>query len=421
MERRGFQVVDRELADVVIVNTCAVTGKAGMQSRQEVRKAIKNNPGALVVMTGCYAQYDPDSGNSMEGLAAIVGNAGKAFIPAWISDNKPCDSSVALPERFGFSGFMPADALKARNFMGRSRAFLKIQDGCNAFCHYCIIPYLRGRSRSLEIAAILAEARAIADSGYRELVLTGIHIGQYGQDLEPQRDLAFLLEQLSAETRLRVRLGSLQPREITSPMMALLADEKNNVCEHLHLSLQSASDQVLASMGRPYRQKEIISLVESIKKSNPRITIGADIIVGYPTETREYFEDTLQALAALPITYLHVFPYSSRPGTVAGKIRDRVPAKEKKERVKILKEMEKIKKTISYNEFINQSLKIVVERVQTRKEGVFSVSGHSRNYLQVAINDITAADAAAFHHREIEVFPHEFDGINLVARIDRQP
>jgi len=421
MERRGCQVVRDELADIIIVNTCAVTSKAGMQSRQEVRKAIKKNPGARVVMTGCYAQYNPKIADNMEGLAAIVGNAGKSSIPDWLSDNEQLNPEAMQPESFGFSGSMPADALKARSFMGRSRAFLKIQDGCNAFCRYCIIPYLRGRSRSLEAAEIISEARAIADSGYRELVLTGVHLGQYGQDLSQEHDLAFLLQELLREFRLRIRLGSLQPQEVTPAMVALLADEENNLCEHLHLSLQSADDQVLASMGRPYGKKEIISLVETIKRRNSRITVGADIIVGYPTETDEAFAHTHQVLVDLPVTYLHVFPYSPRLGTAAAKMKDRVPSKVKKERVRVLRELEKSKKTIYYNEYINQPLKVVVERVKESKGMLTSLSGHSRNYLDVSINNFIANDSSVFLDREIEVFPHDFDGLKLIATIDRQP
>ncbi|MEA2108266.1 MAG: tRNA (N(6)-L-threonylcarbamoyladenosine(37)-C(2))-methylthiotransferase MtaB [Pseudomonadota bacterium] len=420
MERRGYQVVHDGSADIVIVNTCAVTSKAGMQSRQEVRKAIKNNPGARVVMTGCYAQFNPGIADNIENLAAIVGNAGKAFIPHWISDNEQLDPEVVGPENFGFSGCMPVDALKARSFMGRSRAFLKIQDGCNAFCHYCIIPFLRGRSRSLETAEIVAEAKAIADVGYRELVLTGVHLGQYGQDLNSECDLTFLLEQLLQESRLRVRLGSLQPQEVTPTMINLLADEGNNLCEHLHLSLQSADDQVLASMGRPYGQKEIIYLAKTIKQLNPRITVGADIIVGYPTETEEAFKNTLHLLSELPFTYLHVFPYSPRAGTVAAKMKDTVPVKLKKERVKILQKLEKAKKTVSYNEYINQPLRVIMERVHKSKEASTSLSGHSRNYLNVSINDFINHEPSTLLNREIKVLPHAFDGLKLLAKIDRR-
>jgi len=418
MERRGYQVVRDGAADIIIVNTCAVTSKAGMQSRQEVRKAIKNNPGARVVMTGCYAQFNPGIADKIENLAAIVGNAGKPSIPDWLSDNEQVNPEAMEPESFGFSGSMPADALKARSFMGRSRAFLKIQDGCNAFCRYCIIPYLRGRSRSLEAAEIISEARAIADSGYRELVLTGVHLGQYGQDLSRKYDLTFLLQKLLREFRLRIRLGSLQPQEVTPAMIALLADEENNLCEHLHLSLQSADDQVLASMGRPYGRKEIISLVETVKRRNPRITVGADIIVGYPTETDEAFAHTHQVLVDLPVTYLHVFPYSPRLGTAAANMKDRVPAKVKKERVKILKELEKSKKTKYYREYINQPLKVVVERVKKTKGALSSLGGHSRNYLELSMLSCNPNASSVFLDREIEVSPYGFDGSKLLAGID---
>lgn len=420
MERRGWQLKMDGPADVVIVNTCAVTGKAGMQSRQEVRKAIKKNPGARVVMTGCYAQYNPEIAAELEGLAAIVGNAGKSSIPDWLSDHKHRDQKAAPPESFGFFGSMPADALKARKFMGRSRAFLKIQDGCNAFCKYCIIPYLRGRSRSLDVAEIIREAKTIADCGYRELVLTGVHIGQYGRDLRPRYDLSFLLQKMVRELRLRIRLGSLQPPEITPAMIDLLADEENNLCEHLHLSLQSADDQVLAGMGRPYGKKEIISLVESVKRRNPRVTLGADIIVGYPTETEEAFANTHQVLLDLPLTYLHVFPYSPRAGTVAAKMKDRVPAQVKRERVNILKGIEKSKKTKYYNEFINHPLKVIVERIKKTKGSLPSLDGHSRNYLELSITSCNPNASSVFLDREIEVSPYAFDGSKLLARIDKE-
>lgn len=420
MASRGFQVVRKGPADIVIVNTCAVTGRAGMQSRQEVRKAIRRNPEALVIMTGCYAQGNPDATDSIPGLAAVVGNAGKAVLPRWLDEH--CASGRAVfaqrPAAFGFDGSLPVGALKTRNFMGRARAFLKIQDGCNAFCHYCIIPYLRGRSRSLDSSDIVAEARAIAAAGYRELVLTGVHIGQYGLDLQPPRDLASLVQELLRETGFRLRLGSLQPQEITPLMIEMLADEKNNLCEHLHLSLQSADDRVLASMGRPYGRKEIVSLVERLKGSNPGITLGADIIVGYPTETEAAFQNTLQLLVDLPVTYLHVFPYSPRPGTRAAKMKDEVPSKVKKERVKILQEIGRKKKMHTYREYIGQPLEVVVEQVRKagRMKGLFS--GHSRNYLQVFIASDMNDDPDAFLNRELRVVPHDCDGDSLVARID---
>jgi threonylcarbamoyladenosine tRNA methylthiotransferase MtaB len=420
MTNRGFQVVRKGPADIVIVNTCAVTSRAGMQSRQEVRKALKKNPEALVIMTGCYAQGNPDAAGSIPGLAAVVGNAGKAVIPRWLDEHYAADPAVGKrqPEAFGFDGSLPVEALKTRNFMGRARAFLKIQDGCNAFCHYCIIPFLRGRSRSLNGSEIIAEARAIAAAGYRELVLTGVHIGQYGLDLEPSRDLDSLLRELLRETGFRLRLGSLQPREITPLMIEMLADEKNNLCEHLHLSLQSADDMVLASMGRSYGRKEIISLVEAVKDANPRITLGADIIVGYPTETEAAFNNTRRLLADLPVTYLHVFPYSPRPGTRAAKMKDEVPSKVKKERVKILQEIGREKKRLTYRQYIGRPLDVIIERARPSGKMKGLLSGHSRNYLQVLIAGEMNGGPDAFLNRELRVVPHDGDGDGLVARID---
>ncbi|MBN2333514.1 MAG: tRNA (N(6)-L-threonylcarbamoyladenosine(37)-C(2))-methylthiotransferase MtaB [Deltaproteobacteria bacterium] len=408
----GMQVVSNGAADVIIINSCAVTGKAGMQSRQAVRREIRNNPNARVIMTGCYAQYEPDIAAAIDGLRAVVGNAGKAEIPQWLSGDGRMGSQ--FPVRFGFAGEMPVAALRARHSLGRTRAFMKIQDGCSAFCSYCIIPYLRGRPRSLPMDDVVAEAVQLEDNGYRELVLTGIHLGQYGIDGGTKDGLVDLLRLLCMHTTMRVRLGSLQPPEISPALLELLCDEDNNLCEHLHLSLQSANDEVLAAMGRPYGQRDIVSLVEIIRNRNSRVTMGADIIVGFPTESRAAFADTSQVLADLPLAYLHVFPYSPRPGTAAAGLPDKISAAEKKDRSAMLLAMAANKKRDHYRHCLNQPLKVLAEEKAVMDNRGSGLVGYSRNYLSVFIV-VPATQIASCLNHEHQVIPRHYDDTMLLA------
>ena len=379
---RDYELVKDGPADVVLINSCAVTSRAGMQSRQRVRKEISANPGALVLITGCYAQYDPQGCAAIDGLAAVVGNPGKVDLPAWVVENigQP-KNEVAV---FGLDGQLPVAALRALGTMGRTRTLIKIQDGCDSYCSYCIIPFLRQRSRSLAPAMVMAEISELLVSGCSELVLTGVHLGQYGLDLQPQTSLTSLLRQLNDFPDLRLRLGSLQPPEITREIIELIIDEQNAICEHLHLSLQSVVDQVLLAMGRRYTRQQIIQLVENIKRQNSRVTLGADLIVGFPTESGADFNETCALLADLPLDYLHVFPFSPRSGTKAAAWRSRSTPGEIKNRVTKIKELDRLMKIRCYNNNINVKHEVLFEKVVSEADRQVWL-GHTRNYLRVKV------------------------------------
>ncbi|MBN2232253.1 MAG: tRNA (N(6)-L-threonylcarbamoyladenosine(37)-C(2))-methylthiotransferase MtaB [Deltaproteobacteria bacterium] len=402
---------------VIVVNTCAVTARAGMQSRQLIRRLHRRHPDALLVVTGCYAQLAPDEVAAIPGVAAVVGNPGKERLVAWLAGRlsssaptssglisaclssppssplpagSPAPAVVAAPECFGFTGELPVAALRAAGFGDRARAFLKVQDGCDSFCRYCIIPRLRGRPRSMPPGPAAAEAVGLAAAGFREIVLTGVHLGCYGVDLEPRTSLEELVDRLrEAVPGVRLRLGSLQPPEITPQLLERIAAPDSGVCAHLHLSLQSGDDRVLAAMGRPYGSAAVTALMTDLVRRAPRVTVGADVICGFPGETDAAFAATRALVRDLPFAYLHVFPWSSRPGTPAAEMSGQVPEGVRTSRAKQLVELGKQKKLECYKKNLMHCMNVLVERVQAcgaAADGpVWQAVGRSDNYLPVAV------------------------------------
>ncbi|MCK5916714.1 MAG: tRNA (N(6)-L-threonylcarbamoyladenosine(37)-C(2))-methylthiotransferase MtaB, partial [Deltaproteobacteria bacterium] len=364
----GWQVVKKAPFDAVVINSCAVTAEAGRQSLQAVRRAVKRYPEALVVLAGCEVAAESEKVLAMKELGAIFGNAGKKDLVARLTlELSGKQAAEAKYQALDFSGELEIDALRADSDRGRSRAVVKVQDGCNSFCRYCIIPYLRGRCRSLEPDKVLAECRGLVAAGFREVVLTGIHLGRYGDDAGKSFSLtSLLLRMVEKFPDLRIRLGSLQPHEITPEIIALLLDPGVPVCEHLHLSLQSASDRVLGAMGRPYRQPEIEAIFAELAAGRGRIAIGTDLIVGFPAETGSAFAETCSVVEKSPLTYLHVFPYSPRQGTVAGSWPDRVSGAEKKSRAKKLADLGREKRDIFARENLGAKLNVLLE---SKREG----------------------------------------------------
>lgn len=297
-------------ADICIVNTCTVTGKASMQSRHIIRQLIRSNPDAKIVVTGCYAQTEAEEIRKIEGVDNIISHTEKHRIPETISaicENSAPATSPDCNTSCRETVFKQIDV----NAPGkRTRPFLKIQDGCNAFCTYCIVPHTRGRSRSMPFDEVLERLKDLNRQGYQEVVLTGIHIGYYGQDLTPQRSFHDLLRAIDDAAPVpRIRLSSIEPREITDEIISLIADSKV-FCNHFHIPLQSGDDEILKRMHRPYDSALFEELVLKIKRQIPDACIGADTIIGFPGETDDQFENTFRLIERLPLTYLHVFPYS---------------------------------------------------------------------------------------------------------------
>jgi threonylcarbamoyladenosine tRNA methylthiotransferase MtaB len=369
-------------ADCYIINTCTVTGRTDYQSRNLIRRAIRTNPDACIIVTGCYAQVAPHDLARIPGVTLIAGNAEKDHIPR-------------LMERLvkGAPQLLVSDICKAREFSGlnplkfagHTRAFLKIQDGCNSFCSYCIVPYARGPSRSLSQMDVLKEIETLARSDYREIVLTGIHLGVYGQDLVPPSNLYEIMKHVDKNRLVgRLRLSSIEITEISDDMMRLIA-EGTTLCKHLHIPLQSGDDMILSAMKRNYDSAFFKNRLQVIRQAIPDIALGLDVMVGFPGEGEKQFDNTLRLIAELPVAYLHVFPYSERPGTVASSLPGRVDENVKKRRGEILRELGREKRNAFARRFIGKKLGVLIEHKKDKDTGF--MKGFSDNYIPVVIEN----------------------------------
>ena len=372
-------------ADIYVINTCAVTAKAAAQSRQLIRRAQRTNPRARVVVTGCYAQIAPQKILEIEAAPVIiVGNANKHQIfEAAVSDDVPFHTFQQNQAGAYFNDITVQNEitlLPVKRFSGRTRAFLKVQDGCNNFCSYCIVPYARGRSRSLVQEKVVSQALLYAKEGHREIVLTGIHVGHYGLDLKPAVTLLDLLKKLTAATpNIRYRLSSLEPTEISRELLEFMASV-DNFMPHLHIPLQSGSDVILQKMHRRYTAEQFIEIVHRCKELLPTAAIGVDILVGFPGETEKDFQKTYEIVTKLPVSYLHVFPYSQRPGTPAAKMRHQVATKIKEERVEVLRKLDNKKRNAFYGSRIGEVHAVLVE-TERAVDGL--AKGFTDNYIPV--------------------------------------
>ena len=385
-EEKGYNLIAVESqADIYVINTCAVTAKAAAQSRQLIRRLQRTNPSAKIVVTGCYAQIAPQKIREIATAPiAIVGNADKHRIFEAASSDSPPPQSFQQSRADEFFNDITGQAdmklLPVHRFSGRTRAFLKVQDGCNNFCSYCIVPHARGRSRSLAREKVLYQARLYGDAGHKEIVLTGIHVGHYGLDLKPAGSLLGLLTELGpAIPAVRYRLSSLEPTEISEELLTFMA-AADNFMPHLHIPLQSGSDTILKKMHRRYTAAEFVAKVARCKEMVPAAAIGVDVLVGFPGETEKDFMQTFELVANLPIAYLHVFPYSKRPGTPAAKMTNQVPAKIKRERVAHLRKLDHIKRTAFYQSRIGKVHHVLVE---AENSAAGWARGFTDNYIPV--------------------------------------
>ena len=371
-------------AGVCIVNTCTVTQKASMQSRQAIRRAIRANPKARIIVTGCYAQTAPQEIDKIDGVDYIVGHDKKMSISRLIQsegDHTPIEQpssagAVGIESRF--------QAISAATTTSRTRPFLKIQDGCDAFCTYCIVPYARGRSRSMPLDSVLQSIGQLNRAGFHEVVLTGIHLGAYGRDLTPVGNLATLLDRIQAQKPIkRVRLSSIEPLEITREIIEIVA-ESDTFCRHFHLPLQSGDDRILKKMGRPYSRQSFRDLVRIIHEMMPDAAIGVDTLVGFPGENDRAFENTYRLIESLPVSYLHVFPFSVRPGTPAAEFADPVPHDIIKDRCERMRMLGQNKRMNFYRRFPGQAMPVLIESKRDKATGL--LKGISSNYLPVLID-----------------------------------
>ncbi len=386
-KQADYQVVDFDnQADIYIINTCTVTHQGASKSRKIIRRANRRNPEAIIAVTGCYPQVDADEILEIDGVDVVVGTKGKDKIVELIKQasktDKPINFVQPLEDDESF------EEVPVENFSDRTRASIKIQDGCEQFCAYCIIPYTRGVLRSRELTAVRAEVERLVAHGFKEFVLTGIHLGEYGND-KTDLNLAKLIKELIKISGVRrIRLSSIEGTEVSDELIDLIA-ESEKLCRHLHLPLQSGSDKILKAMNRPYNLKEFKAMVERIRAKVPEIAITTDVIVGFPGENEEDFQASYQAVKELGFSDGHIFKYSKRAGTPAADYDEQVHSKIKKRRSKSLRELINRLHNNYQDRFIGKEMEVLVEK---KDEASGIATGYTDNYLRVAIKDETISE-----------------------------
>ena len=348
-------------ASCYIINSCTVTGRSDARCRRAVRRTRRTAPKACIVVTGCYAETQPEMLEAMQEVSLVLGNDQKRSLPA-ILDRIAADGCAGGTDAADSVPAEPRpDHMFIDRFLDHSRAFVKVQEGCNASCAYCIVPRARGRSRSVPSDSVIDQVRLLHENGYHELVLTGIHVGRYGADLQPPQTLASLVESILERTDVpRIRLSSVEPNELTPRLLAILR-ETDRLAPHLHVPLQSGDDSVLRAMNRPYRAADFRMRIEDIMRARDAVAIGTDIIVGFPGETARCFENTYALLRDLPITHFHVFPFSPRPFTRAATLAGTVDSAEIRARSARCIELGQSKKRSFQESHVGSMQLVVVE------------------------------------------------------------
>lgn len=390
----GADIVDfEEKADIYIVNTCSVTNIADKKSRQMLHRAKKRNPESIVIAAGCYVQSAKELLEQDESVDIVISNNKKKDITDIVNDY--------INVRKNEGGDAPADGEKKEYFVdisketeyeemgghvpvGHTRAYVKIQDGCNQFCSYCIIPYVRGRIRSRSEEAVIAEVTELAESGIKEVVLTGIHISSYGKDKNNEGALIDLIDAISKIKGIkRIRLGSLEPGIITEDFVRRVSANKK-VCPHFHLSLQSGCNTILKRMNRKYTREQYFEKCEMLREAYDAPALTTDVIVGFPGETDEEFEETVQYLTKLNLYEMHIFKYSPRKGTVAAAMKDQVSPEVKNKRSDVLLELAERGKKAYEAKYEDAELEVLVEEVLHREDGTY-LRGHTERYMDILI------------------------------------
>ena len=378
LEKEGFEVLPQgEKSDIYIINTCAVTKESERKSRQFINKAKRSNPKALVVAVGCSVQLNGEKLNGETNVDIIIGTKHKGNIGKIIKEK--LNGMEFKQEIEGFYGREDFEELKITSVHAKTRANIKIQDGCSQYCSYCIIPYVRGPIRSRNHKNIVEEIKKVAANGYKEIVLNGIHISSYGRDIHENDALIRLIEDINNIDGIeRIRLGSLEPKLITEDFVDRYSKLKK-VCDHFHLSLQSGSDSVLERMNRKYTTAEYKNNVETIRKFMPDAGITTDIIVGFPGETEEEFQETLEFVNTIKFSRIHVFKYSMREGTKAAEMSGQVEESVKSQRSRELINLGNNLSKEFMNKFLGKDMPVLIETL--KKENVFE--GYTTNYLKV--------------------------------------
>lgn len=383
LDKNGYQESHDDKCDVFIVNTCAVTQVGEQKSRQMIRKAIKKYPNATHVVMGCYSQLHPEIVKDIDNTAIILGTTNRSKIIELLNEYEKNKQQIVLVNKENRKE--DYECLKITSYSENTRAFIKIQDGCNNFCSYCIIPYTRGNFRSRPKEEIFNEIKELCDHGFLEIVLTGIDSAGYGKEFKDNsyRFNDLLKDIIEKEPRLkRIRISSMEESELDDEFIDIL---RNNpvVAPHLHIPLQSGSETVLKRMRRKYNKEQFKSTIDKIRKAVPNIALACDVIVGFPGETEEEFVECMEFIKECGFNYLHVFPYSIREGTPASKMENQVDPRIKKERVHRLIELgEKLKEDYE-NQFMGEELNVIVETYNPRTK---LYQGYSDNYIEVKVS-----------------------------------
>lgn len=377
-EKNSYKIVSEdEIADIYVINTCTVTNLSDRKSRQIIRRAKKKNKDAVVVVVGCYSQVSPDEVASIEGVDIVIGTTERNRIVELAEKVKQDRKQINIVKNIKTE--KEFETINIDTIKGKTRAYMKIQDGCNQYCTYCIIPYARGPIRSRELQNIINETEKLAQAGFKEIVFTGIHIASYGKDKEDLTLIQVLEEVAKVEGIERIRFSSIEPTIIDDDFMKKLVSI-GKICDHFHLSLQSGSDSVLRRMNRKYTTKEYKDIVDIIRKYMPDAGITTDIIVGFPEESEEEFNETLEFVKDIGFSRIHVFKYSPREGTPAAEYKDQINGNIKNERSeKLISLGEDLMREFNLK-FIDKNLSVLFEE-QSRDKGL--IEGYTTNYIRV--------------------------------------
>jgi len=431
LEEKGYtRSKKNQPADLCIINTCAVTSKAGMQSRQAIRNIIRNHPKAKIIVTGCHAQTDPDEIRKIDNIDFIVCHKDKTLIAEQITDlidelnidqkNNHGQDQVTPVSQAIFSFKKPDHSINNQFLSFKNpvkgemtRAYLKIQDGCNAFCTYCIIPYARGSSVSMPASEVFKHLDGLAKSGFKEVIITGIHTGMYGLDLHPPTSLLKLVKEIDSRKPVdRIRISSIEPGEINEGLIDL-AGQGHILCDHFHIPLQSGDDEVLKKMKRPYSSSFFEDIVLKIHEKLPFAGIGVDTLIGFPTETDRQFENTFELIEKLPISYLHVFPFSARKGTPAFHFNNKVSPEVIKERCARMRQLDKEKRLTFIRANRARKLQGLVQQNEDKQTGFLKAV--TSNYLTIMLENKRKKNNSL--KRKIVDLVYEQCDKNLVGKI----
>lgn len=381
--KNRYEVVDfDDFSDVYVINTCTVTNVSDKKSRQMIRRAKKSNPDGIVVVVGCYAQISPDEVSAIEDVDIVIGTDSRSDIISYIDEYIAGETEkpyVIVEDIMKINVF---EEMRVSNITTHTRAFIKIQEGCNQYCTYCIIPYARGRVRSRALEHVVSEIEGLTQKGYKEFVLTGIHIGSYGLDLDGVGliDLLEAIQDIKGVTR--IRLGSVEPRLIDDTFIERIKP-LTKLCDHFHLSLQSGSDSVLKRMNRKYTANEYYEAVKKLRGVYAKPSLTTDIIVGFPGETEAEFEETMAFVNKVGFSEIHVFQFSKREGTPAATMPDQVEQSIKKRRSERLMALASASSDAYQKTFVGQRVAVLIEE----KKGN-TLIGHTTNYLKVIVEDV---------------------------------